>query len=76
MDFFQIFLKLQIHAGFDNMGSISMKNWSFDVFCGLQISEDLRLQTSFFFAMKNGRILCDLFNKNLQIYGQITPRFS
>ena len=79
--FFQIFkteslLKLQIHAGFENMGFISMKNWSFDVFCGWQISEDFRLRTTFFVVMKNGMILYDLFIKNLQIYGQITPRFS
>ena len=67
-------LKLQIHAGFDNMGFISMKNWSFNVFCGLRTKEDLRLQTSFFVARKNGIFLYDLFTKNLQIYCQVTPQ--
>ena len=67
-------LKLQIHAGFDNMGFISMKNWWFNVFCGLQIKADLRLQTSFVVARKNGIFLYDLFTKNLRIYCQVTPQ--
>ena len=34
------------------MVSISMKNWSFDVFCGLCIFVHLRLQTSFLWRWK------------------------
>ena len=89
MDFFQNFvffyiffqnsksespLKLQIHAGFENMWFISMKNWSFDVFCGWRIKEDLRLQTSCSVARKNGIFLYDLFTKNLRIYWKVTPQ--
>ena len=65
---------LQIHAGFDTLGFISMKNWSFDVFCGLRIKEDLRLQTTFFMAGKNGIFLYDLITKNLRIYCQVTSQ--
>ena len=39
--------RLAIFGGFDYMVSMSMKNWSFDVFCGLCIFSHLRLQTSF-----------------------------
>ena len=66
--------RLAIFGGFEHMVSISMKNWSFDVFYGLQIKEDLRLQTSFFVARKNGIFLYDLFTKNLQFYCQVTPQ--
>ena len=67
-------LKLQIHAGFDNMWFISMKNWSFNVFCGSRIKEDLRLQTSFFVARKNGIFLYVLLTKNLRIFCQVIPQ--
>ena len=44
--------RLAIFGGFDYMVSISMKNWSFDVFCGLCIFAHLRLQTSFLWRWK------------------------
>ena len=58
--------RLSLFGGFDYMVSISLKNWSFDVFCGLCIFAYLRVQTS-------GRFLYDLFIMNLQIYGQKAP---
>ena len=44
--------RLAIFGGFDNIVSINLKNWSFDVFCGLCIFAHLRLQTSFFWLWK------------------------
>ena len=44
--------RLAIFGGFDHMVSISMKNWSFDVFCGWCIFVHLRLQTTFLWLWK------------------------
>ena len=44
--------RLAIFGGFDNIVSINLKNWLFDVFCGLCIFAHLRLQTSFFWLWK------------------------
>jgi hypothetical protein len=44
--------RLAIFGGFDNMVSISLKSWSFDLFCGLCIFAHLRLQTSFLWRWK------------------------
>ena len=67
--------RLAIFGGFDYMRSISMTNWSFNVFCGLCIFAHLSLQTSFFWLWKMAGFCINHFLRICRFMAKKSPKY-
>ena len=67
--------RLAIFGGFDYMVSISMKNRSFDVFCGWCIFAHLSLQTSFFWLWKMAGFCMIHFLRICRFMAKKSPKY-